>query len=218
MMRDKAGKSQEQIKKEKLPTYLVPIRYISSGVTVHDAEAVSPGVTLLTSHWPEYGWNAGLKLIDAEGNLLHQWNVNPGKIWALKTFIDANVHGSYLFPNGDVLFNIEYNGLVRLDACGEVIWKTDRKMKTHHSVFRAENGNFWVAGYQRIEKGNPRAKLFPAIRWLLSLLLQHFGLSGAISTLNPMLPSVPGTKLNTSPSDGIKLTWILPPTRETTSR
>ena len=161
---DKVGKSKEQIERERRPSFLNKTRYTSPGTTVHKADAVAPGATLLTGHWPEYEWSAGLRLIDTEGNLLHHWNVDSKKIWPLKLFLDVNVHGSYLFPNGDVLFNIEYQGLVRLDACGEVIWKTDAKMKTHHSLFRAENGNFWVAGYKRIEKDNPRRALFPAIR------------------------------------------------------
>jgi hypothetical protein len=158
-----AGNSEKQIKEAKRPSFLVPIRYSTSGVTIHDADAVAPGIILLTSHWPEYGWRPGLRLIDSEGNLLHRWDVDIKKIWGFGLFqnADASVHGSYLFPNGDVLFNVDYTGLVRLDACGEVVWKTDSNIMTHHSVFRAENGNFWVAGYRRIEKDNPRAKLFP---------------------------------------------------------
>ena len=160
----KTGKAQEQIEEERRPSFLFPIRYPSFGTTVHNAGAVSAGVTLLTTRWPEYEWNAGLRLIDTEGNQLHHWPVNPGKIWPLRPFfMDTYVHGSYLFPNGDVIFNIEYAGLVRLDACGEVIWKTAAERNTHHSVFRSENGNFWVAGYHRVKKEDPRAELFPGI-------------------------------------------------------
>jgi len=160
---DLAGRSREQIEQAKRPSYLVPMRYTSPGVTVYNADAVSPGVTLLTGHWPAYGWRAGLRLIDAEGNLLHHWNVDSKEIWPLRQFLDANVHGSYLFPNGDVVFNIEYAGLVRLDACGNVVWNTSAGTKTYHSVFRADDGNFWVAGHHTIDPGDARAKLFPAI-------------------------------------------------------
>jgi hypothetical protein len=161
-MLSKTGKSKEEISKERRPNYLVPIRYDTVGTTVHNADAVSPGMTLLTTHWPDYDWRAGIRLIDIQGNLLHHWDINPRKIWPLRSYPkEPYIHGSYLFPNGDILFNVEYTGLVRLDACGELVWKTGDDMKTHHSVFRAENGNFWVAGYHNIKKDNPRAKLFP---------------------------------------------------------
>ncbi len=72
------------------------------------------------------------------------------------------IHGSYLFPDGDVLINIEYLGLVRLDACGEVVWKLP--YRTHHSISRSEDGNFWVSGVKWVNADSERAARFPGLQ------------------------------------------------------
>jgi len=135
--------------------YLYESRYPGSGVTQFDAARAQPGVTLLTSHWPRKGrLGAGVQLIDMEGNKLHEWTIDPEKIWPESPHKDYAggkynkpenyVHGSYLFPNGDLIVNVEYLGLVRINACSEIIWKLP--YRTHHSVDRDDDGNFWVAG------------------------------------------------------------------------
>jgi hypothetical protein len=98
-----------------------------------------------------------VQLIDAEGTVLHRWRIDPLAIWADDPYADEKmpkeatsflrsrqnyVHGTYLFDNGDLLCNVEFLGLARLDARGEVVWRLDHR--THHSIHRAENGNFWV--------------------------------------------------------------------------
>jgi hypothetical protein len=47
-------------------------------------------------------------------------------------------------PNGDIVFNFENLGLVRLNWKGEVIFKC--AYPTHHSVYEDEFGVFWVPG------------------------------------------------------------------------
>jgi hypothetical protein len=130
------------------PNHLFRAVYRRTGVQVLDAGAVQPGVTLLTSHWPEIDWRPGIKVVDSAGRLLHLWETDPGKIWPeaqdRRSLRRKYVHGSYLFPNGDVLFNIEYEGLVRMDACGNVVWRLPQK--THHSLTRDHEGNFWACG------------------------------------------------------------------------
>jgi hypothetical protein len=137
-----------------------PARHDFVGVMAYDQngkalakEAVpaGDGVILLTSFWPEYDWRPGIRLIDRTGKTLHHWDVDLQKIWPEFPYTDGAesfygnenyIHGSYLFDNGDVLFNVEYMGLVRLDRNGNIVWKLDRH--THHSVTRDEDGNFWV--------------------------------------------------------------------------
>jgi len=135
--------------------YLYASRYPGSGVTLFDSDRAQPGITLLTSHWPRNGrLGAGVRLIDMEGNKLHEWIVDPESIWAESPHNDYAggkynkpenfVHGSYLFPNGDLILNVEYLGLVRMNACSEILWKLP--YRAHHSVDRDDDGNFWVAG------------------------------------------------------------------------
>ena len=134
---------------------LYPARYAESGVTVHDPLRAQPGVTLVTSYWYENDkWQPAIRLLDMQGNVLHEWRVNPEEIWPKSPFSDHvgdqmsspnnYVHGSWLLPDGDVVFNVEYAGLVRMNACGEVVWTVP--YRTHHSVFRDDAGNFWVPG------------------------------------------------------------------------
>lgn len=47
-------------------------------------------------------------------------------------------------PNGDVLFNIDYVGTARINACGDVLWQLPRG--NHHAIARADDGSFWIPG------------------------------------------------------------------------
>ncbi len=106
---------------------------------------MAPGVTLLTSYFPEHNWTTGLRLIDREGKVLHEWLFDLDEILPDHKPYQDYVHGSYLFPNGDVIFNVEFAGLVRLDRCGKLLWR-NTEFRGHHSVSRAADGNFWVSG------------------------------------------------------------------------
>jgi hypothetical protein len=46
--------------------------------------------------------------------------------------------------NGDLVFNFDHLGLLRLDRRGEVVWRLN--YRTHHSVHRHDDGNLWVCG------------------------------------------------------------------------
>ncbi|MAT91063.1 MAG: hypothetical protein CME59_00525 [Halioglobus sp.] len=153
----------ERISRDLGESNLNEIRYHEYGVRLHDRQNTSPGATLLTSFWKESGWKPGVKLVDIDGNTLHRWDVSARSIWPLRDFpLGTYVHGAYLLPNGDIIANIEYAGLVRLNACSEVVWKSP--FVSHHSVFRDHNGHFWVSGYRLIKEDNPRAGLFPPIK------------------------------------------------------
>ena len=116
-----------------------------NGAKVSDAAAMSPGVTLVTSYFPDRDWRAGVRLIDAEGKTLHNWPIDLTKMLPGRTDDQDYIHGSYVFPNGDILFNVEYAGVVRMDRCGTVLWQND-SFGSHHSVYPAEDGGFWLSG------------------------------------------------------------------------
>jgi hypothetical protein len=54
------------------------------------------------------------------------------------------VHGLALADNGDLVFNFEERGMVRLDACGGVVWRLP--YRTHHSIHFDERGHIWAPG------------------------------------------------------------------------
>ena len=147
-----------------------PARHDLEGV-VRYGESEPQDVILLTSFWPDDGDLPGLRLIDREGKKLHHWRANPAEIWPESPHRDSvrgvfndptnYIHGAYLFPDGDVVFNVEFMGLVRMNSKGEVKWTVDRR--THHSVARDEDGNFWVCGMRWLETEAQRKGRFDGL-------------------------------------------------------
>jgi len=114
---------------------------------------VQPGLTLITSSWStSKGWKAGLNLIDETGTVVHRWRFDRERLFPDSVDRRGNpalkaLHGTHLFPNGDVLVNVEYVGTVRLDACGRVKWRLPAG--THHAISQTEKGSFWIPGTSR---------------------------------------------------------------------
>jgi len=151
------------------PHFLHPQRYAETGVRVYDADKTQAGPVLVGSMWEgDSGWGARLRLMERDGAVTHEWFVNPERIWpdaehpfdpgAGEDHPFNYVHGAWLLPDGDVVFNIEYLGLARLNACSEVVWSLP--IRTHHSVFRGDDGNFWVSGMYLREQPDIR---FPQV-------------------------------------------------------
>lgn len=131
------------------PSWVAPRVHDWSGVRVHRPESVQPGPRLISSLWQDDGWTAGLRLIDSHGRLLHEWRIDPDELFpdsAMAPGIGRKriryVHGSHLFPDGDLLVNVESRGTARLDACGRALWRLPAG--SHHSIARAEDGSFWI--------------------------------------------------------------------------
>lgn len=125
--------------------FIHPARHEGSGVTVYAPDKIQDGITLITSMWDHTN---GIKLIDRDGSVIHEWRISLKDIWpeaphVRKPFGNWNfqIHGVKLYPNGDVLFN--YKGLVKMDKCSNVIWKLFRE--THHSIYEDKDKNLWVA-------------------------------------------------------------------------
>ena len=95
-----------------------------------------------------------VKIMDMDGKTLHQWIIDWFKIWPDAKHVPdrllpksppgTHVHGAVLMENGDLVFNFEHLGLVRLDRQGKVVWRLP--YQTHHSIDRDDDGNLWVCG------------------------------------------------------------------------
>jgi len=137
------------------PGFLHPQRYDRAGTRLPQPEKMQPGLTLITSKWKtDDGWMPILKLVDRDGEVVHQWRIDPEAIFSSQvldrqapTAMWPNVHGSYLFADGDLLVNLEYIGTARLGACGDVRWTMAEG--NHHSIARADDDTFWVSGVSR---------------------------------------------------------------------
>lgn len=127
------------------------------GAKVIDKSKMQPGLTLIASHWKDWDWSPGLRLVSADGRVLHEWKTDPAELWpptAGGAFAGQSYpHGSLLFGNGDVVFNLEYTGTLMIDACGEVKWYVEHQ--NHHSIAMDDDGNFWVPGNVVYEHGDP---------------------------------------------------------------
>ncbi len=153
------------------PHHVFPIRYKKSGAVIYDQSKMSPGVTLVTGFWQDHDWTPGVKLLDAEGKTLHYWPVDPPRVWPKNPYYDVAagskefkgnyVHGSYLYPNGDLVINIEYLGMFKLDTCGSIKWRLP--YRTHHSITPDDDGNLWASGMKWVEPGDKRAETFPGL-------------------------------------------------------
>lgn len=136
----------------RLPAYTAPRHHHWQGVRATDPDGVERGLTLISSVWEGSSWTPGVRLIDLQGNALHDWRIDPVEVFSesgggrrgLSAAAQRSVHGSYLFENGDVLVNVDYVGTARLDACGQVLWKLQEG--NHHSIARADDGAFWIPG------------------------------------------------------------------------
>jgi hypothetical protein len=135
--------------------FLQPSRYSRDGVTVNDTASDQHDLILVSGF--EKDTNE-LRLIRRNGDVVARWPVQFSKIFpnpthfpegAPSTDWNVDTHGALALPDGSVVFNFEWSGLVKLDRCGRVVWTVPRQ--THHSVERAEGGGFWVPG-RRVQK------------------------------------------------------------------
>lgn len=151
-MIDRAARQAQRILSP--PLYLVPRVHERDGARIVRAEAMQPGLTLVSTRWEGIDWQPGLRLMNREGDVLHEWHVDPTELLTSPDMSDAAgsirevserpLHGSYLFPDGDVVVNVAYLGTVRLDACSRIEWIVSAG--NHHSIARADDGSFWIPG------------------------------------------------------------------------
>lgn len=97
------------------------------------------------------------EIIDMQGHRVHSWNVDWFSIWPDAGHLPAEVkprsepgcqiHGAAVMPDGDLVFNYDYLGLVRLDPQGKVKWRL--ACQTHHSLHVSDDGHLWVCGQER---------------------------------------------------------------------
>lgn len=139
------------------PGFTSPRVYDRAGARRVDTEAARGGLTLVTSSWKDTTWRPGARLIDEKGRILHEWRLAPERIFTDSLsrrplgFGQMDIQGSYLFPDGDLLVNVEYGGTVRMDACGEIEWTL--AAGGHHSIERADDGTFWIPGVSATTRG-----------------------------------------------------------------
>ncbi|CAN5258825.1 arylsulfotransferase family protein [soil metagenome] len=131
-------------------------------VTIDKSALMAPGMTLVVTYGLD-GTGTTPKLIDAEGRVIHTWNVDWFRVWPQpghlsagkqpKSLRDTEIHGLALSANGDLTYNYSDLGMVQLDVCSRVKWRLP--YEAHHVVFAAEDGTFWSLDLIRHAKADP---------------------------------------------------------------
>ena len=103
--------------------------------------AAEPGIRLVTGL---FGDKFAARIYDEKGALVYEWPNNFFDLFpeSKKYKYDALLHGDYLYPNGDLLVVIDSQGLARISACGDVIWRN--RSLSHHSVDVDDDGFIWA--------------------------------------------------------------------------
>ena len=123
----------------------------TQAVHIRNQAAVAPGLRLISGLAEDE--TTLVRVVDAEGRVVHSWSLDWFKLWPHPDHLSDEllpksnaglVHGVALAPNGDLVFNFEELGLMRVDACANVVWRLP--YRTHHSVEFDDDGNLWVPG------------------------------------------------------------------------
>lgn len=130
---------------------------------LHSADTVAPGSVLVSGISEDNELMA--KIVDNQGKVIHQWAIDWFKLWPNPEHLNekirpkekpgSHIQGIVFMPDGDLVFNFEHLGLMRLSFCGEVVWRLP--YRTHHSVHLDESGNLWVGG--QIDHDEPLTEL-----------------------------------------------------------
>lgn len=156
-------KSAVKITSEEAPTqlkirpehFLQPVHYKGTAVTVNTVHDREEQLIFMSGFFDNTN---ELRLVRRNGDIVAHWPVQFSKIFPNPTHLreppqsDWNIdtHGALILPDGSVVFNFEYGGVVKLDRCGRVVWKLARM--TSHSVEPAEDGGFWIPGRRYFPK------------------------------------------------------------------
>ena len=165
-----ATKGWSQIREEqseKLPWFYIRTSKQPSKIIKNISQA-QPGLSLVTEIAADR--NISAKIVDLAGNTVHQWDIDWFEMWpnpqhlpekiVPKTKPGTSIHGAVLMKNGDLVFNFESKGLIRIDPNGEVVWRLP--YLTHHSIHQHDDGNLWVSGTKyQTEKVSRLSNLVP---------------------------------------------------------
>ena len=142
--------------------FLQPSRYDGNGITVNKVPKGGFELVLLAGFFEN---SNGIRLLERDGTNVANWPVRFFDIFPDASHLpippttdwNIDIHGALVEPDGSVVFNFEYGGLIKLTRCGDVVWALPRA--THHSVERDHEGNYWVPG-RRLVSGES-ASSFP---------------------------------------------------------
>jgi hypothetical protein len=128
--------------------HLQPSRGHGDGVTINKASEDST-LVFMSGFFDEENQ---IRLIRRDGTLVKKWSLDylehfpdpDARVCNITSPLNVDIHGAHVTPRGEIVFNYEYCGSVKVDQCGGLIWKINKP--THHSVAPTEAGGYWLLG------------------------------------------------------------------------
>lgn len=143
--------------------HLQPSRGQGEGVTVDDVPD-DGSLVVMAGFFEEENQ---VRIVERDGTVVHAWSLDyfehfpdpEARGCALEDPLGVDTHGVHVTPRGEVAVNYEYCGTVKLDQCGEPIWRLPEQ--THHSLVPAEAGGYWALGRDRWLRSDHPGRLEP---------------------------------------------------------
>jgi hypothetical protein len=128
--------------------HLQPSRGQGDGVTIN--KTPDDGALVLMAGF--FDEENQIRLIRRDGTLVKKWSLDynehfpdpDARVCDFNSPLRTDIHGAHVTPQGELVFNYEYCGSVKLDQCLGLIWKINKP--THHSLVPAEAGGYWLLG------------------------------------------------------------------------
>lgn len=128
--------------------HLQPSRGQGDGVVVNEAPD-EDALVLMAGFFDEENQ---IRVIRRDGTLVQKWSLDnfehfpdpETRACDIRRPLRVDTHGVHATPRGEVVFNYEYCGSVKLDQCGDVVWTIEEQ--THHSLVPSEDGGYWILG------------------------------------------------------------------------
>ncbi len=127
----------------------------------YDASEACQGLNLIIRFKGDHRITA--EITDMDGTTLHSWDVDWFRVWpdadhlrssvVPKSRPGCDVHGAVVMDDGDLVYNYDHLGLVRLARDGSVVWRLP--YQTHHSIEQDDDGNLWVCGQKARNVSDP---------------------------------------------------------------
>ncbi len=132
-----------------------------TGATLHDLSRCQPGLTLFCS-----GHTSSVYLIDANGEIVHRWDIRFDDIWPDGVGFKFNpIHKQFirraiLEPNGDLLVIFEYVGIAKVDKNSKPYWA--HAARCHHDIEQLPDGRILTLGMRKLNSKKTLEK-FPGL-------------------------------------------------------
>ena len=132
----------------------------AGGVTIHDPALAFDGYTLVAAYRSDRPGRYDAYLLDMDGRIVHEWEAYFRRIWPAEQRPDmqswdgsVEIHGAFMYPNGDLLVDLGGAGTAKLDRCSKVLWTVEQH--THHNVEPMPDGGVITPSTIRREEEHP---------------------------------------------------------------